>query len=181
MAFGPDVQIDPTAWVHPTARLYGAVRVAAQASIWPNVVVRAEQDQVVIGARTNIQDFVMIHIGGAGGTIIGEVGQTDPVVLDDRREGAGHRGHQVHEVPRVGVVVVDDDHPRRPLDAQGASRSRIRSRSSAKPFSVRIDSAWNCTPRKCGPDTMCTSPVAGSVATVTPSGSAPSGRPTNVL
>ena len=69
--FGPDVHVDPTAWIHPSAQLYGAVHVAAEASVWPNVVVRAEQQSVRIGARTNIQDFTMIHIG-AQATIVGE-------------------------------------------------------------------------------------------------------------
>ena len=36
------------------------------------------------------------------------------VVLDDLGQPAGHRGDQVHEVPRVGVVVVDHEHPRCP-------------------------------------------------------------------
>jgi carbonic anhydrase/acetyltransferase-like protein (isoleucine patch superfamily) len=70
--FGPLVHVDPAAWVHPSAQLYGAVHVAAEASIWPNVVVRAEQHAVAIGARSNIQDFVMIHIGAGVGTTIGE-------------------------------------------------------------------------------------------------------------
>jgi carbonic anhydrase/acetyltransferase-like protein (isoleucine patch superfamily) len=69
--FGPDVRVHSAAWVHPTAQLYGAVEVAAEASIWPNVVVRAEQQSVRIGARTNLQDFVMIHIGGQA-TVVGE-------------------------------------------------------------------------------------------------------------
>jgi carbonic anhydrase/acetyltransferase-like protein (isoleucine patch superfamily) len=71
-SFGPDVRVDRSAWIHPTAQLYGEVHVAAEASIWPNVVVRAEFQAVRIGARTNIQDFVMIHIGGSTGTIVGE-------------------------------------------------------------------------------------------------------------
>ena len=72
MTFGPDVLIDPTAWVHPSAQVYGEAHIAAQASVWPNVVIRAESQSVRIGARTNIQDFVMIHIGAGTGTIIGE-------------------------------------------------------------------------------------------------------------
>jgi carbonic anhydrase/acetyltransferase-like protein (isoleucine patch superfamily) len=52
---GPDVQVDPAAWVHPSAQLYGAVEVGAEASIWPNVVVRAESERVVIGPRTNVR------------------------------------------------------------------------------------------------------------------------------
>jgi carbonic anhydrase/acetyltransferase-like protein (isoleucine patch superfamily) len=69
--FGPLVRLDPAAWVHSSAQLYGDVQVAAEASIWPNVVVRAEMNSVRIGARTNVQDFVMIHIGGQA-TVVGE-------------------------------------------------------------------------------------------------------------
>src|SRR5262249_21725453 len=69
--FGPLVHVDPAACVHPSAQLYGAVEVAAEASVWPNVVVRAEMNAVRIGARTNVQDFVMIHIGGQA-TVVGE-------------------------------------------------------------------------------------------------------------
>lgn len=70
-AFGPDVTVDPGSFVHPSAQIYGKVTVAAEASIWPNVVVRAESQEVVVGARTNVQDFVMIHVGNGTGTIIG--------------------------------------------------------------------------------------------------------------
>lgn len=70
--FGQGVTVDVGAFVHPTAQLYGQVSVGAGVSIWPNVVVRAESHEVVIGARTNLQDFVMVHIGGGTPTIIGE-------------------------------------------------------------------------------------------------------------
>src|SRR5262249_41230068 len=69
---GPDVRVDPDAWIHPTAQLYGDVEIADRASVWPNVVVRAESQRVRIGARSNIQDFVMIHVGAGTGTIVGE-------------------------------------------------------------------------------------------------------------
>jgi carbonic anhydrase/acetyltransferase-like protein (isoleucine patch superfamily) len=71
-AFGPDVSVDAAAFVHPTAQVYGKASIAAGASLWPNVVVRAESQEVMVGARTNIQDFVMIHVGAGTGTIIGE-------------------------------------------------------------------------------------------------------------
>ena len=70
--FGPDVQIDPAAWVHPSAQIYGKVAIAADASVWPNVVMRAESAFIRIGARTNIQDFVMVHYGARTPTIVGE-------------------------------------------------------------------------------------------------------------
>jgi carbonic anhydrase/acetyltransferase-like protein (isoleucine patch superfamily) len=69
---GPDVRDLGAAYIDLSARLFGEVEIGAQASIWCNVVVRAESDRVVIGARSNIQDFVMIHVGAGTGTIIGE-------------------------------------------------------------------------------------------------------------
>ena len=68
---GPDVRDLGSAYIDPTARLFGEVEIAVDASVWCNVVVRAESDRVVIGPRTNIQDFVMIHVGSGTGTIIG--------------------------------------------------------------------------------------------------------------
>jgi carbonic anhydrase/acetyltransferase-like protein (isoleucine patch superfamily) len=68
---GGNVRIDPTAFIHPTACIYGDVEIAAHASVWCNVVIRAESERVVVGPRTNVQDFVMIHIGSSTGTIIG--------------------------------------------------------------------------------------------------------------
>lgn len=65
------VRLNNPAFVHPTAQIYGNVQVAADASIWPYVVIRSEVNEVVIGEKTNIQDFVMIHIGRSHGTYIG--------------------------------------------------------------------------------------------------------------
>ncbi|HZW11936.1 MAG TPA: gamma carbonic anhydrase family protein [Noviherbaspirillum sp.] len=72
MAFiGPDVVLNKLAYVHDTAHLYGKVMVGESASIWVNVVARAEHKQIVIGPYTNIQDFVMLHVGDRTDTIIG--------------------------------------------------------------------------------------------------------------
>ena len=71
--FGPLVEIDPEAWVHPSAQIYGKVRLEAGASVWPNAVIRSEMHEVVIGERSNVQDFVMIHVGYAHPTIIGRM------------------------------------------------------------------------------------------------------------
>ena len=69
---GEHVTLDDPAYIHESAWLYGKVYVGPGASIWPNVVTRAETFEIRIGARTNIQDFVMIHVGIASPTIIGE-------------------------------------------------------------------------------------------------------------
>ena len=71
-AFGAGVEVDAEAFVHPSAQIYGDVGIAAGASLWPNVVIRAESQPVRIGRGANVQDFVMIHIGGGTGTFVGE-------------------------------------------------------------------------------------------------------------
>ena len=68
---GEHVILDDPAFIHESAWLYGKVYVGPGASIWPNAVTRAETYEIRIGARTNIQDFVMIHVGIASPTIIG--------------------------------------------------------------------------------------------------------------
>ena len=71
MPYGPDVKLDQPAYIHDSALLYGRVTVGEGASIWPYVVARAENFEVVIGAHTNIQDFAMLHVGATTGTYIG--------------------------------------------------------------------------------------------------------------
>ena len=70
--WGEEVNVHPSAFVHETALLYGKVQIGPEASVWPYAVVRSEVHEVVIGARTNIQDFVMVHIGFKHPVIIGE-------------------------------------------------------------------------------------------------------------
>ena len=69
--FGPEVVLDRPAWVHPTAQLYGKIRVGEGASLWPNAVIRAECREVVVGPFANVQDFAMIHVGYETDTLIG--------------------------------------------------------------------------------------------------------------
>lgn len=69
---GPDIRLDKPAFIHETARLYGDIHIGPDASVWPYVVMRAEMHDIRIGARSNIQDFVMIHVGAQTPTIVGE-------------------------------------------------------------------------------------------------------------
>jgi carbonic anhydrase/acetyltransferase-like protein (isoleucine patch superfamily) len=71
MEFGPGVDVSQAAFVHESVRLYGNLRAARGASFWPNVVARAEMFEIVIGEYTNVQDFVMIHVGYETPTIVG--------------------------------------------------------------------------------------------------------------
>jgi carbonic anhydrase/acetyltransferase-like protein (isoleucine patch superfamily) len=64
--------IHESAWVAPSAQLYGKIEVGEGVSIWHNTVLRAECHQIRIGRMTNLQDFVMVHIAYAQETVIGE-------------------------------------------------------------------------------------------------------------
>ena len=74
-------QIDPTAFVAPTAAIIGDVVIGPGSSIWYGCVLRADGNLLRIGARTNIQDGTVIHLnhqddGGRGkrgySTLIGD-------------------------------------------------------------------------------------------------------------
>jgi carbonic anhydrase/acetyltransferase-like protein (isoleucine patch superfamily) len=64
--------IDPDIFVAASAQIFGNVRVGPESSIWPNVVIRAESQHVRVGRYTNLQDFVMIHVGYEHATEIGD-------------------------------------------------------------------------------------------------------------
>jgi carbonic anhydrase/acetyltransferase-like protein (isoleucine patch superfamily) len=53
--------IDEKAWVAPSAVLAGAVTLSAEVSVWYGTVVRADTEVITIGARTNLQDGVVVH------------------------------------------------------------------------------------------------------------------------
>jgi carbonic anhydrase/acetyltransferase-like protein (isoleucine patch superfamily) len=65
-------RIDPDSFVAPTAQIFGNVEIGAESSVWPNVVIRAECQHVRVGRYTNLQDFVMIHVGFEHATEIGD-------------------------------------------------------------------------------------------------------------
>ena len=54
-------RIDPTAWVAHSAVLIGRVECAEASSVWWNAVLRGDNEPIVIGARTNVQDGCVFH------------------------------------------------------------------------------------------------------------------------
>jgi carbonic anhydrase/acetyltransferase-like protein (isoleucine patch superfamily) len=64
--------IHESVFVAPGVQIYGDVSLAEGASVWPNAVIRAEVHDVKIGRYTNLQDFVMIHVGYDNPTLIGD-------------------------------------------------------------------------------------------------------------
>lgn len=59
--FGDDVVLDQPALVHESAAIVGKAYVGPGVSIWSNVFIRSQSQEVEIGARTNIQDCATIH------------------------------------------------------------------------------------------------------------------------
>jgi carbonic anhydrase/acetyltransferase-like protein (isoleucine patch superfamily) len=64
-------QVDPTAYVHPSAELIGAVVVHPHASVWPGAVLRADFNRIEIGAGSTVEDNAMLHPRSPRPTTIG--------------------------------------------------------------------------------------------------------------
>jgi carbonic anhydrase/acetyltransferase-like protein (isoleucine patch superfamily) len=64
-------QIDPDAFVHPDCTIIGNVVVGAGATIWPQAVLRGDQNRIVVGARTSVQDGAVVHCTRPLETVIG--------------------------------------------------------------------------------------------------------------
>jgi carbonic anhydrase/acetyltransferase-like protein (isoleucine patch superfamily) len=54
--------LDPDAFVADGARIVGEVILEAGASIWYNCVLRADLAAIRVGANTNLQDGVLVHV-----------------------------------------------------------------------------------------------------------------------
>ena len=55
-------QVDDSAWVAPNATLVGSVTVEAGASVWYGAVLRADNEPIVIGPCSNVQDNCVFHV-----------------------------------------------------------------------------------------------------------------------
>ncbi len=56
------MRVDPSAYVHPRATVIGHVTLEARASVWPGAVLRADNAPIAIGADSNVQDGVLMHV-----------------------------------------------------------------------------------------------------------------------
>ena len=65
-------RIHPSAFVAESADLIGAVEVGKDASVWYQVVIRADDEPVTIGAESNVQDGSIIHIDAGMPTVLGK-------------------------------------------------------------------------------------------------------------
>jgi gamma-carbonic anhydrase len=88
-------QLAGTAYVAPGAALIGSVELAEEASVWHGCVLRADLNRIQVGARSNLQDGCVVHVGDRDPTLVG----ADVVV--------GHRavlhGCRVEDAVLVGI------------------------------------------------------------------------------
>ena len=64
--------IHESVFIAPQVQLYGKISVGRDSSLWPSAVIRAETQEVKIGRYTNLQDFVMVHVGYGHPTHVGD-------------------------------------------------------------------------------------------------------------
>ncbi|SCL32733.1 Carbonic anhydrase or acetyltransferase, isoleucine patch superfamily [Micromonospora rhizosphaerae] len=65
----PDIH--PTAWAAPGCTIVGSVRLAPDASVWYGCVLRADTEEISIGAGSNIQDGCVVHADPGFPTVVG--------------------------------------------------------------------------------------------------------------
>ncbi len=58
---GVQPEVDPTAWVHPSAVVIGRVTLGRRVSIWPGAVLRGDILEIDVGDESNIQDLCVAH------------------------------------------------------------------------------------------------------------------------
>ena len=57
-----DIRIHSTAYIAPSARIYGKVSIGAYSSIWDGVVIRGDMAAIDIGEFSSIQENAVIHV-----------------------------------------------------------------------------------------------------------------------
>jgi carbonic anhydrase/acetyltransferase-like protein (isoleucine patch superfamily) len=67
----PVVPDDRCFWIAPDAQIIGKVRLAADVSIWFGAVLRGDNEEIFVGARSNVQDGALLHTDMGYPLIIG--------------------------------------------------------------------------------------------------------------
>ncbi|CAM5710927.1 gamma carbonic anhydrase family protein [Streptomyces afghaniensis] len=69
---GREPQIDPEAFVAPTASVIGSVTLGAGASVWYGAVLRGDVEAISVGASSNVQDNCTLHADPGFPVTVGE-------------------------------------------------------------------------------------------------------------
>ena len=65
-------QIHPDAYISPEAVIIGSVTIGSESSVWPGAVLRGDDGEIHIGARTSIQDGAILHTTHFQATTVGD-------------------------------------------------------------------------------------------------------------
>lgn len=65
-------RLDSTSFVASGARIVGDVTLAEGASVWYNAVVRGDSAAIFIGAGSNVQDNVSVHVDAGHPVVVGD-------------------------------------------------------------------------------------------------------------
>jgi carbonic anhydrase/acetyltransferase-like protein (isoleucine patch superfamily) len=65
-------RVHPSAFVAPGAVVVGDVTIGEESSVWYSAVLRGDINRIVIGAQTNLQDGVIVHLANEYPAIVGE-------------------------------------------------------------------------------------------------------------
>lgn len=68
---GKTPAVAPRAFIAEGARVIGDVRLGEEASVWYNAVLRADSDSITVGAGSNLQDNVSVHVDAGRPVLIG--------------------------------------------------------------------------------------------------------------
>lgn len=72
-------KIDPDAWIAPGAVVVGKVTLGRDSSVWYGSVLRADDEEIIVGREVNIQDMCCLHSDPG-----------EPAILEDR-VSLGHK------------------------------------------------------------------------------------------
>ena len=76
---GTSPKIAESAYIDETAVVIGDVTIGEDSSVWPMVVIRGDDQAVVIGDRSNIQDGSVIHVASDNDLVPGGL----PTIVGD--------------------------------------------------------------------------------------------------
>ena len=68
----PELPEDGDYWVAPDAHVIGRVKLGSEVGVWFGAVIRGDNEPIVVGARTNIQEGATLHTDPGFPLTIGE-------------------------------------------------------------------------------------------------------------
>jgi carbonic anhydrase/acetyltransferase-like protein (isoleucine patch superfamily) len=95
---GAAPSLHPDAWVAPGAVVIGRVTLGRASSVWYGSVLRADDEEIVVGAECNIQDLCCLHVDPG-----------EPALLEDRVSLGHHatvHGAHVETGALIGIGAI---------------------------------------------------------------------------